>query len=367
MNSNVQFIATFDVSSKLRRFSNKLKILSKYFQYRFFKGVLFVLVISLSLSLNARSVRRNINTYTDAEKLELIGLIDGWLTIYLSTMHGDDFARFHTTNDYLRWHRDHFQDLEKYILEQDPNGALGYNKYVPFPKWDPNTPVPVYFNGWDPSSNPYNNISSKCNDPAATGCRTREDYLNTNPGYKFNQNNNFKFGTTNLAPLPAFFKSTGSLCSPATVYTSGARAYEFTDFSDYSDFSQIFYHNRGHISFDINSFGSIAEQSQMGNLSSNRASAVYVFWLWHAWVDDMWWDWDANCRHQNNGTTIKDAYDEPNGFTVATGTTRTLNINGNIFKVQGKIIVEPDATLIIENGQILEILDDYFTNQSCDI
>jgi hypothetical protein len=109
-------------------------------------------------------------------------------------MHGDDFGRFHTTNDYLRWHRDHFQDLEKYILEQDPNRALGYSKYVPFPKWDPNTPVPVYFNGWDPSLNQFNNISSKCSDPAGTGCRTREDYLNTNPGYKFNQSNNFKFG-----------------------------------------------------------------------------------------------------------------------------------------------------------------------------
>lgn len=165
-----------------------------------------------------------------------------------------------------------------------------------------------------------------------------------------------------MAPLPAFFKSTGSLCSPTTVATAGARTFEFTDFSDYSDFSQIAYHNRGHLSFDNNT-----SSSQMGSLSSNRASAVYIFWLWHAWVDDMWWDWDANCRHQNNGTTIKDAYDEPNGFTIATGTTRTLNINGNIFKVQGKIIVEPGATLIIENGQILEILDDYFTNQSCDI
>jgi hypothetical protein len=320
----------------------------------------------------SRNERPNINTFSDADKKVLIDLMDEWLSTFLSTMHGDNFGNMHTTNDYLRWHRDHFIDLERFILDKDPDGALNYSRFVPFPKWDPNEPVPVYFNGWDPSGNFFDNISSKCQDNVGQGCRTREDYLNPNPGYLFNQNNNFTIQTnpvTQLAPLPTFFRSSGNMCATGTKFTTGQnpnqRTFEFEDITDYSDFSQIFYHNRGHTSFDILSNGTNLQRSQMGNLQSNRASAVYLFWLWHAWVDDMWWDVDANCRHQNNGTTILNAYDEANGFTVSSGSNIIWGTSGNIKKIQGNIVIQAGATLTIENGQILEILDDYYTNQEC--
>ena len=293
-------------------------------------------------------------------------------------MHGDDFVRFHTTNDYLRWHRDHYIDLENYILSKDPTGSLGYSKYVPFPKWDPNTNVPVYFNGWTPTGSQFNNISTKCATPSSNdGCRLREDYQNTNPDFKFNQNTNFTWIGNTAVPLPAALRSTGALCATtrAFSYTDNfgvnIRDLFFRNISDYSDGTQIQYHNPGHIAFDQSPTNPSIMGTGFGTLINgvppNRASSAYIFWLWHAWIDDMWWDWDANCRHTNNSSTITNAYDFANGITVSTGTTTTFGTSGAVTKVQGKIIVQPGATLIIENGAILEILDDYYTNQACGI
>ncbi len=110
--------------------------------------------------------------------------------------------------------------------------------------------------------------------------------------------------------------------------------------------------------------GTTIQRSQMGTLGPNRAAAVFLFWAWHAWIDDMWWSWDA-CHRQNNGTTIIDAYDLATGITIPSGTTVTWNTAGNVKKIQGKVIVEPGAILVIENGQIVEMLDDYYTDQAC--
>jgi hypothetical protein len=323
----------------------------------FKKCILYVAFIISFLNADARGPRADLNSLTDAQRLELCGLVDNWLTTYLIAFHGDDFDNFHTTNDYLRWHRDHFVDLERYLTEQ------GKTQYVPFPKWNPANPVPSYFNGFDASGNPYNNISSKCGGGA--GCRTREDYVNTNPGYKFNQNGQFN---VNL-PLPTRFSSSGSLCTfnSSMAWNPSARTFNFSDVADYSDNQQYYYHNSGHSSFDrvaVTGGTPDIDRSLMGNLRPNRASAAYIFWAWHAWIDDMWWGWDA-CHRQNNGTTVTDAYDIANGLTILSGTTVIWGSGGNIKKIQGKIIIQPGATLIIQSGQIVEMLDDYYTDQDC--
>ncbi|MDI1233154.1 MAG: T9SS type A sorting domain-containing protein [bacterium] len=291
-------------------------------------------------------------------------------------MHGDNFGNMHTTNDYLRWHRDHFLDLENFILENHPADS----RFIPLPKWDPSTAVPAYFDGFEAdNTTPFNNISSKCGSGIGSGCRLREDYQNSgSTGFQFNQNGLFN---ANI-PLPSRYSSTGTVCSYSQTvnwFNSTTRAFNFNDIANYTDNQQFFYHNSGHVAFDRvvavypNSNGipvtPDADLSIMGSgfdSYTNRAAAAYIFWLWHAWIDDLWWNWDA-CHKQNNGSTITAAYDISSGITIATGTTTTWGTNGNIKKIQGNIIIQPGATLIIENGQIVEMLDDYYTDQSCDI
>jgi hypothetical protein len=315
----------------------------------FKKCILYVAFIISFLNADARGPRADLNSLTDAQRLELCGLVDNWLTTYLIAFHGDDFDNFHTTNDYLRWHRDHFIDLERFILEQDPSGIKGYDRYVPFPKWDPSKVIPSYFNGFDASGGNYNNISSKC---TRTGCVTREDYVNTNPGYKFNQSGSFN---ENL-PLPARFSGSGTLCSFTGGWPFTSRNFDFSDVADYSDNQQYTYHNFGHLAFDINSTNFSIMGTGFGN---NRAAGAFIFWAWHAWIDDLWWSWDA-CHKQNTN-----AYDLATGITIPSGSTVSWNTSGNIKKIQGKVIVEPGAILVIENGQIVEMLDDYYTDQPC--
>jgi len=353
-------------------------VLSKNYQHNIIKktkttlkALIMLIMLNMIQVSEARNARPNIHSFSDAEKLELLGLIELWLTEDFISNHGDNLSKFYTSNDFLRWYRDHLQDLEEFILEQGQVQNKNFAKYVPLPKWNPDNDVPAYFNGFDPAGNPFNNISPKCNDANLnTGCRTREDYYNTYPGFKFNQYGTFYFlnglNVIDLSPLPDFLWSNQTMCD-VTSQISGARTYTFRNPTDFGDFMRYEFNNNGHMSFDISPTGLQSEQSQMGNLNSNRGSAVYIWWLWYAWIDDIWWDYDANCRHENNGTTITGAYTEASGFTVGTGSTRILGTSGNVHKVQGKITIEPGATLIIENGQVLEILDDYFTNQSCDI
>jgi len=72
-------------------------------------AVMVFWVCILSLPALARSERPDLNNdFTDAERKEMCELLDDWMTAFLIDMHGDDFGRMHTTNDFYRWHRDHF-------------------------------------------------------------------------------------------------------------------------------------------------------------------------------------------------------------------------------------------------------------------
>ena len=315
----------------------------------------------------ARSERPDLNDdFDDAQRKELCELMDEWLTTHLIEMHGDDFARMHTTNDYLRWHRDHFKHIEHFLMMK------GKTQYVPFPKWDPAKPVPSYFNGWEANgTTPYNNISSKCIGGFNNGCRPRENFRDAGSGaldFGFNQSGVFDgaaagsgFTQDNL-PLPTFYDPNGTLC------TFGA----WNNINTYSNHQQNNYHNAGHIAFDKNSPATVVNdfsimgtgfgQNATGGFEAlNRAAGAFIFWAWHAHIDDMWWDWDV-CKKVN-----ANAYTYSNGLTITSGSTVTWDDPNTPIKIQGDLIIEENATLIIKDGQVVEMLDEYFTDQSCDI
>ena len=303
-------------------------------------------VCIFTLPAMARSERPDLNGFTDAQRKEMCELLDEWTTAWLIDMHGNDFGKMHQTNDYLRWHRDHFKHLEHFLLKK------GKTQYIPFPKWNPANPIPSYFNGFEADGvTPYNNISSKCLGGLANGCRSREDY---SPGGAFEFNQTGVFDGTNVAsgftqdnlPLPTFYDNNGTLCTVSA----------WNNINSYSNHSQIRYHNAGHVAFD-----GPTQQSVMGSMAPNRAAAVYIFWAWHAHIDDMWWQWDV-CKKVNTN-----AYTYGNGLTIASGTTVTWDDPTTPIKIQGNLVIEENATLIIKDGQVVEMLDEYFTDQSCDI
>jgi hypothetical protein len=322
-------------------------------------------VCIFTLPAIARSERPDLNSFPDADLKEMCELLKEWNTVWLVTMHGDDFARIHTTNDFLRWHRDHYIHLEHWLTH-----AKNKSKYVPFPKWNPANPVPNYFNGFDPVNpgTPYDNISD-CGTVGVNGCRDREDY-SVGGAFEFNQTGLFSTITNNI-PLPGRYDKT-TTCNFINItwnFAGGnSRNYDWNSIAEWSDENQVVYHNPGHVAFDQNITAPVAinQRSLMGSFGPNRAAAACIFWAWHAWIDDLWWNWDV-CKKENNGTTITDAYDIATGMTITSGTTVTWDNFGDVKKIQGNLVIEENATLIIKNGQIVEMLDDYFTDQDCDI
>lgn len=284
-------------------------------------------VCLFTIHVQARSERPDLNDdFTDAQRKEMCELLDEWMTFeMIEEIHGELFARMHTTNDYLRWHRDHFKHLEHFLMMK------GKTQYIPFPKWDPSKPVPSYFNGWEPNgTTPYDNISSDLLANCTT-CPSREDYSNFNANGAFNNN----------IPLPANLDKNQSLCT--------APRNNFANL--YSNDQQIEYHNIGH-----NAFGN--GTIMQGTL---RAAGAFVFWAWHAHIDDLWREWDI-CKKENSF-----AYTYGTGLTIASGTTVTWDDPNTPIKIQGNLVIEANATLIIKDGQVVEMLDEYFTDQSCDI
>jgi hypothetical protein len=286
--------------------------------------VLFSLMCLLTIPAAARDERPDLNSFTDAQRLEMCQLLDEWITYELYyTFHHLAFAEIHGPNAFFSWHREQLQDLELFLTRK------GKTEYVPFPQWNPidetQTPhvanvVPSYFNGFEPDGiTPFDNHDAEC----STCSSKHQDYRN------FNSNGNFD----PYIPVPA---NIGADICTSSDDVGGFRS------------KVNFYHIAGHGGFPIHM-----------RSTPNNASA-FLFWAYHAHIDEFWRDWDI-CGLIT--TSTKSGYDLANGITITAAASPVIwELNGNVKKIQGQIIIEENAELIIRNSQIVEFLDDYFTD-----
>ena len=327
-------------------------------------------VVLFSLPVLARSERPDLNDdFSDAQRKELCELLNEWLTLELIEGHGQNIARFESTNDFLRWNRDQIRDLEKFLMRANRP------QYVPLPKWDPSKPVPSYFNGRTASGAIYNNISSKCTNDWSNafdhGCRASEDY-SSGGLYEFNQSGSFN----GYLPLNPYLDKNQFICDGGTTNVSN-RTYIWGNMSDMSDFIHYFDHRFLHNSFDYppsssnpndpNQF-SVSGASGFGNPSFGstygygfpiRMTASFIYWPMHAFYDDIWFEFD-NCMIGRNVSSNTYSYTITNGYSTGLGTTVWDNPN-SIIKILGTLTVSWNSTLIIKSGQIVEFLDDYYS------
>jgi hypothetical protein len=318
-----------------------------------------------------RPQRANINTLTNTELQKLAQYISEWISRDLINHHGDDFQEIHSTEGFLRFHRDHLFSLDEYIGQQVNYQAPLY----PCPMWVPhdgtvtyyNTTcnVPWYFNGFEPpvGGGPpaaFNNIDADCN-TCSTGLRN--NFTGYNPA---NPNVQLPPSLTLPSPVSGIYPRTG-LCS----ITNAAQLSDEIE-GDYFVTGVTGYHNLVH-----GTLGGYMNGTQ-------SAAAVLLFWPWHAWVDNIWGQWDCKCKLRNgetvnpdrngNNTLVTGAYTLPEGLQVGgsmpsyvpgmiNATTKTLTWGdpNNRITVQGKIEILPGWTLEITGGQVVEFLDNRFT------
>jgi hypothetical protein len=246
--------------------------------------MLFLTLLLLISLLNAvqaqRAARTSLNNMSAADRVILRDLILEWITEDLNSDHAAFFCDIHNVNNFLPWHRIHIRELEDFINEANP--TLLPNGLLPF--YNPANALPEEFlHQYDDFVPPF--------------VPTQQ-----NPVMRANPNHPDNF----------------TLCVTAN-----------NNAGSFSNRLETMYHNGGHVAIA----GHMA--------STNWAAASAIFWPWHAWVDEKWFQWECGC---------------PNVFTMDTPT--ELNITANTTwstnrTVRGEVKIKSGFTLTINSGAII--------------
>ncbi|MEY4937120.1 MAG: hypothetical protein RIS64_3479 [Bacteroidota bacterium] len=243
---------------------------------------------SLVLLCYGQGRRPDISTFTNAQQVELRNLIMDYLKsnmnpnppanepqrkYHIIAHHFDEIDAGHNfTKDFLDWHRSYIKGLEYFILSK------GKTQFLPLPKWNPVNNIPDAFWGANavlPQSDGFDPLiyQTPANNPNALA-------------------NNFNFSRffdpQNLCSYLSGAQ-TGNRCSvhpsqfplPTTNVDAFARDLECE-------------HNKIHVCIG-------------GTMTNVRASpGAAIFWLWHSFVDDLYYDYQKKCQGFLSNLFMKD-------------------------------------------------------------
>jgi hypothetical protein len=183
--------------------------------------------IPLILKVERGIPRADLNALSQQDQRTLCGAILQFLTDAVVASHRQIT---HSGAHLILGHRTYIERLERFLRQQ------GLQRFIPLPKWDPATQIPVEFRG----VRPYDNGS----------VADRTPLQNFNPGM----------------PLPVQFTRPG-LCGIPTLDELG------------DDINQ--WHGDVHV----------AVGGAMGDADTSPAAPI--FWCWHAFIDDVALDWET--------------------------------------------------------------------------
>ncbi len=217
---------------------------------------MFPLVIVLLLStffstpVDALGGRRpSISSFSPTERAELRDMMMVYLSTTGAVASHSTTPGIHNYNEYfLSWHRGYIQGMEAYLLTQD-----GGSKYVPLPKWDPTTSIPNEF---------YNGTSVLPGRPLLT---------NQNP------NSTGWYDFTRFNSVPSICNYTSGTFNYGCGSRTGSAIDQFANDLECE-------HNSVHVAIG----------GSMGG--TTNAPAAAIFWLWHSYIDDVYWDYQCECQ-----------------------------------------------------------------------
>jgi hypothetical protein len=246
-----------------------------------------------------RPPRQDFHNLSSSQQQALATLIEQWLdeNPAIVSDHSDNFSNgIHNSSNFMPWHRVHIRMLEDFLLEN------GGGDFVPLPKWSPES---------TPASGPKIPVPFQ-----KTASGQSVGNMNFNPSMHQHMTN---------------FNNLLNNCDP--ILTDAGR---FSDAEEGQLVGSINadYHNRGHV------------QTSGVMLQTDSPDAL-IFWPWHAWVDDHWYQWERDCAgefdiHDVNGDNVID---------ITTNTTWS----GEMF-VKGKVVVPSGVTLTIAPGAVIHFL-----------
>ena len=223
----------------------------------------FTFLFTVLATNSSGQVRPDLASFSSLSRDTLVDLMQQYITADIIEWHCD-FRTLTSVNDlqihddfnFLPFHRAYMEGMEDFLI------LNGKPHFVPLPAWDPNTPTPLQFQLVDADC-----MLTSCNINVGNGDPAQycDDNINWNPSIDRSDylelNNLCVYGYDPPSP-------------PSVPYND--------DEDELSRTLEAPYHNDVHINMD-------------GNMFSFASPSSPIFWNWHAYLDDMWKDWECNC------------------------------------------------------------------------
>lgn len=245
-----------------------------------------VLMLTLALMIVApptqAQVRSDINDpnlFTSAQRTELFDLmiqyIDGPVLEEHCVMTMITGVMIHGDFDFLPFHRTYLEGMEDFLISQ------GHPEFVPLPKWDPSTPAPTEFQFGGPNSDGI--------DPDCSSFTCDPQHLSASCSWPIDWNPNVSLPA--FLDLPVVAGPYNDLCDwPMNPITPTAPGLPDCCADGLSRVIE------GQGPNPVNSGYHNSVHGIMGGVMGNfRSPAAPIFWLWHAYVDDIWKRWEEFC------------------------------------------------------------------------
>ncbi len=205
------------------------------------------LLIGSSIFLMAGQ-RPDINSFSSTQRTQLRNLMMDYISTSVVQEHQNSMMLAHNYQmEFLTWHRDYIGDMENYLRNN------GGSQFVPLPRWNPSTNIPNEFRG---------SIAG------LTGSN-----IDFSPsGFNFSR-----------------FFNNNTLCN----YSAGN--------NNYCGASSTVYNPTAIDAFakDLQCEHNAVHNSVGGIMTTSSSPQAAIFWLYHAYIDDIYYDYDASCNCNN--------------------------------------------------------------------
>lgn len=227
-------------------------------------SLFFSLFMGLSINSFGQTyeVRPNLYDFTPAQRDTLADLMQQYITVEVVEYHCDfinltgvNSLQIHDDFNFLPFHRAYLEGMEDFFI------LNGHPEFVPLPYYDPSQATPSQLRVVDADCwNTECNINVSGN--ASNYCDTDIDW------------------TPNISQ--SSYPELDDLCDYEYDPPSPPPVPWNDDEDDLSRTLETPYHNEVHEEMD-------------GVIFSYASPAAPIFWNWHAYLDDMWKDWECNC------------------------------------------------------------------------
>lgn len=249
-------------------------------KFRHFRNVTCILFFNFLISSLSAQIRRDLNSLTAAERSTLVTLMQQYITSAVVEDHcnyqritGVNTLDIHNDVNFLPFHRVYIEGVEDYLIKQ------GYPQFVPLPSWNPANAVPTEFRVVDANCATASvNCNMNVTNTPSTDCSTS---INWAPN----------IARPRYLSMPVQSGTSNDLCDWPFVSGSGglSRIVE----GETPNTPNSTYHNSVHTSMG-------------GTMRYFTSPGAPIFFCWHAFIDDIWKQYQCSCT--NGGGKTVDLY-----------------------------------------------------------